>query len=218
MKWKITSIVLAVGFVSLLAHANRTIAQQRDRIADLESSVDRQRDTIDELTRFALSKVYLDRLLTGQSRAKAAPFTTREAMAAALLEDAFLAQVALSADMPDQNRYALMIYAFSAYESLMANPFLRPERFPIPKLEWETIDGLEEGFEKGELRRFCGPGFTRFLWIGRGPKPDAITGASLDVPELKEWRSYESFKASLDAYRLRPTGLAARQARLLRRP
>ena len=173
----------------------------------LSVTVMAQRKTIDDLCEFALSQVYLNRQLGGVT-------PNREAFTAVLLQDVYLADMALSGYLPDQRRRELLIFAYSAYEDLQWRQWSRQEtspRFEIPDLDWSSKESLEADFRKFKLRKPSPSAHAGFLWVTPKDGIDGITGASLDVPRISPWPSGKDFEAALKAYRFRPTGIIAQK-------
>lgn len=200
---KSTLVILAIILLAVLSGGAISVSVRKDKdISNLRATVDAQGRTIETLSEFALSKVYLDRL------------AGNEAQTAALLGDVYLADLALSERLPDQIRREFLIFAYSAYEDLKWRQLRKLElspRFKIPELDWSSEGSLKAGFQKFNIRKRAPTTHAGFLWIAPKDGVDAITGASLDVPRIMRWSSHEAFRAAFDSYRYRPTGIIAQR-------
>jgi hypothetical protein len=199
VKWKPNAVVLVTIALAVLALLFSHGMKQR-QIAVLEQKLKEQQHSSSELAKHMLSQVYLNRALCGWHKIPNETYGgSREVVTASLIGDVHLADIAFSLPLPEQIKYEFIMFAYSAYEDLYHRAEIWPESFAIPDFDWSSTEALESSiimFREKPSTRHWG-------------KINGITGASLDVPKLEKWKTYEEFKASFDTYRFRPTGILA---------
>jgi hypothetical protein len=206
MKCKVMTPACLVLAISLAAFVTTSIGLYI-RLSRQNELILNQVQTIDELAAFAVSKAYLTRLIPPDSMTITnahylADSVSTEALTASFLQDVYLANFAFEQSLSTQHKYEFLACAYAGYEMLQWNPALKSEWFPVPKLDWSTMDTLKAGFDNAEVHRLPRDG-SKYLWIGIGPHIDGITGASGPFPRLRQWISFEDFEKDFDAYRFR---------------